>query len=96
MASPPDPRPEIGRVNAVDEDASHFQARDPVASMWARPSRAPSKFGRDVENGQGMKTIAHVDKLSWGAKLGAASRSSCAGASVRLKPSIGCITSSST
>jgi hypothetical protein len=76
--------PEVDTVFAADEDGTHYQTRGLGATQ---PRTLP--FEQADANGQGMKTVAQVDQLSWGAKIGAAFAFELRGRQLRLKPSLG-------
>jgi hypothetical protein len=76
--------PEVDTVIAAEEDASHYQTKG-IGATQPRPGA----FDATIANGQGMKTIAQVDELSWGAKAGVAFAFQSRGRQLRLKPSVG-------
>jgi hypothetical protein len=78
--------PEVGAVNAVDEDNQHYTT-DPRFGAGARQIG----FGETDAAGVGMKQNAQVDDLMYGAQIGAAFSFQFRGRQMRIKPSAGWI-----
>jgi len=76
--------PELNTVLAVQEDAQHYQTKGVGAS-----EPRTQAFDESTANGQGMKEVAEVDQLAFGAKIGGAFAFQLRGRQLRLKPSIG-------
>ena len=55
------------------------------------PRTLTTAFGENEANGQGMRTVAQLDQLTWGAKLGVSFSFEVRGRELRVKPSIGYI-----
>ena len=73
--------PEVNSVIAKQEDNEHFT--DPPDQPRANP------FGAIDAKGQGMRSNAQVDELSYGAKVGLSFSFQYRGRQMRLKPSVG-------
>jgi hypothetical protein len=76
--------PEVNTVLAVEEDSRHYQTQGTGAF-----SPRQQGFEENDANGQGMKTIAQIDQIAFGAKVGAAFAFELRGRQLRLKPSLG-------
>ena len=79
--------PDVGAVLAREEDEFHFTEGAPGQSVGPRPLALA--FGEVEANGQGMRTMAQLDQLAWGAKIGASFSFEVRGRELRIKPSIG-------
>jgi hypothetical protein len=79
--------PDVGAVLAREEDEFHFTEQAPGQSVGPRPLALA--FGEVEANGQGMRTMAQLDQLAWGAKIGASFSFEVRGRELRIKPSIG-------
>jgi hypothetical protein len=73
--------PEVNSVIAKQEDNTHFT--DPPTQPRANP------FGASDAKGQGIRSNAQVDQLSYGAKAGLAFSFQYRGRQMRIKPSVG-------
>jgi hypothetical protein len=81
--------PDLGAVLAVEEDNKHFTSGALGTQGGPRPTSLV--YGSDEANGAGMRTVAKVENLVFGAKAGFAYAFEWRGRLMRIKPSLGWI-----
>jgi hypothetical protein len=81
--------PDVGAVLAKEEDDTQFTDGAPGTAAGPRPPGLA--FGENEANGQGMRTVAQLDQLTFGAQAGVAFSFEVRGRELRIKPSIGWI-----
>jgi hypothetical protein len=79
--------PDVGAVLAKQEDEFHYTEGGP--GQGTGPRTLALAFGENEANGQGMRTMAQIDQLTWGAKIGISFSFQLRGREMRVKPSIG-------